>query len=139
MRVETGEASEFCGADSYAAPAVDHSAASKIPLAYDDDVILSDGAFQSGLFHLNTLAENLHAFVGAKLRQSTAACDGLPHAHASPDGIYAGRVDLPVNEEAFRVRNIDLVPSGNEGVLTVIARCKQIGRESCRDSVCHVG
>src|SRR3546814_2183949 len=73
MRVETGEASEFCGADSYAAPAVDHSAASKIPLAYDDDVILSDGAFQSGLFHLNTLAENLHAFVGAKLRQSTAA------------------------------------------------------------------
>src|SRR3546814_4775382 len=82
MRVETGEASEFCGADSYAAPAVDHSAASKIPLAYDDDVILSDGAFQSGLFHLNTLAENLHAFVGAKLRQSTAACDGLPHARS---------------------------------------------------------
>src|SRR3546814_4802136 len=85
MRVETGEASEFCGADSYAAPDVDHSAASKIPLAYDDDVILSDGAFQSGLFHLNTLAENLHAFVGAMLRQSTAACDGLPHAHASTD------------------------------------------------------
>src|SRR3546814_16581380 len=66
-------------------------------------------------------------------RQSTAACDGLPHAHASPDGIYAGRVDLPVNEEAFRVRNIDLVPSGNEGVLTVIARCKP------RDVQLHLG
>src|SRR3546814_20248896 len=96
-----------------AAPAVDHSAASKIPLAYDDHVILSDGAFQSGLFHLDALAENLHAFVGAKLRQSTAACDGLPHAHASPAVIYSGRVDLPVNQEAFRVRNLALFPSGN--------------------------
>src|SRR3546814_16642000 len=108
MRVETGEASEFCGADSYAAPAVDHSAASKIPLAYDDDVILSDGDFKSGLFHLNTLAENLHAFVGAKLGQPTAASDGLPPAHARQDGIYAGRVDLPVTEEAFRAKNKNL-------------------------------
>src|SRR3546814_9562659 len=35
--------------------------------------------------------------------------------------------------EAFRVRNIDLVPSGNEGVLTVIARCKP------RDVQLHLG
>src|SRR3546814_16447234 len=114
MRVETGEASEFCGADSYAAPAVDHSAASKIPLAYDDDVTLSDGAFQSGLFHLNTQPETLHAFVGAKLRQSTAACDALPHAHPSRDGIYAGRVDLPVNGDPFHATKTNLSPTVNK-------------------------
>src|SRR3546814_16511999 len=46
---------------------------------------------------------------------------------------FPTRRSSDVNEEAFRVRNIDLVPSGNEGVLTVIARCKP------RDVQLHLG